>query len=466
MKEKYISLIKNIVLFAVGNVGSRLILFILVPLYTSYLSTAEYGISDLVFTVSQLLIPFFSVVIFDAVVRFGLSKEEKQENVLLVGLVVAMIGGVAMVLLTPLLNLYEVIAPWKWYVCVYVVFNMISSVEMNYLKSTDRNRLYVTISLVQTLLLAVLNILLLVAFKMGIRGYLISTVVSTAFSAGAAFVFGGLWKELRISKMDGGLAKRMLAFSSPLILNNLSWWALQSANKILIEQTLGAEDLGLYTVAVKIPSLINVIISIFSQAWNISAVKEIEGDNDSRFYTNVLKYYQFVVFGFAILLIGIMKPFMHVYVSDAYYDAWRIIPLLLAGAAFHAIAAYYASLHGAMKKSMYNMLETLLAAVVHVVMAALMIGKVGLWGAALATVSAYIVLMISRIAVLKKTNGVKTECGELFTNGILMLVQAVLVSTDYRVYLVSAVAMILFLILNRHVFVSFVCRLLEKGNRQ
>ena len=462
MKEKYTSLIKNIAVFAVGGIGSRVILFILVPLYTNYLSTAEYGISDLVFTVSQLLIPVFSVVIFDAVVRFGLSKEENQGNVLMVGLGVALVGGAAMVLLTPLLDYYEAIAPWKWYVCAYVVFNMISSVETNYLKSTDRNKLYVAISLAQTLLLAVLNILLLVVFKIGIRGYLISAVVSTAFSAVAAFALGGLWKELRSAKMDASLAKRMLAFSAPLILNNLSWWALQSSNKILIEQELGADELGLFTVAVKIPSLINVIISIFTQAWNISAVKEIEGDNDSRFYANVLTYYQLLVFGAAIVLTGIMKPFMRIYVSESYFAAWRLIPLLLAGAVFHAIASYYASLHGAMKKSVHNMLETLMAAVVHVLIAVVLIGKIGLWGAAVATGTAYVVLMIARIAALRNSLRTQTDYGKLIANSMLLLVQAVLVSMDVRIYLVSAVTLVMFVIMNFRTIASLAKSMFER----
>ena len=69
--EKYTRLIKDTFVFALGNLGSKLILFFLVPLYTNYLTTEEYGTADLVFTISQFLVPIFSVVIFDAVIRFG-----------------------------------------------------------------------------------------------------------------------------------------------------------------------------------------------------------------------------------------------------------------------------------------------------------------------------------------------------------------------------------------------------------
>ena len=78
MKEnntKYKTLFKDSLIFAIGNIGSKMIVFFLVPFYTYYLTPDEYGVSDLVFTISQLTIPFFSLVIFDAVIRFGLYRK-------------------------------------------------------------------------------------------------------------------------------------------------------------------------------------------------------------------------------------------------------------------------------------------------------------------------------------------------------------------------------------------------------
>ena len=114
MASKYLSLMKDTLLFALGNIGSKLILFMMVPIYTNYLSEAEYGISDLVFSTSQLLIPFLALVIQDAVVRFCLSKEERSEDVLLVGLLVFAGSSVLTVAITPLVGLYDTLADWKW----------------------------------------------------------------------------------------------------------------------------------------------------------------------------------------------------------------------------------------------------------------------------------------------------------------------------------------------------------------
>ena len=102
--NKYIVLLKDTFIFALGSVGSKVILFFLVPLYTNYLTTEEYGLADLVFSLAQLIIPVTSIVIFDAVLRFGLSKDEVKENVLLVGLFVCFIGSITLLCFLPLLN--------------------------------------------------------------------------------------------------------------------------------------------------------------------------------------------------------------------------------------------------------------------------------------------------------------------------------------------------------------------------
>lgn len=83
MNSRYKSLIKDTGIFALGNIGSKLILFVLMPLYTNFMTTEEYGTADLVLTFARLLIPIVSVVIQDAVLRFGMMHDLREENVLL-----------------------------------------------------------------------------------------------------------------------------------------------------------------------------------------------------------------------------------------------------------------------------------------------------------------------------------------------------------------------------------------------
>ena len=74
-ESKYKKLVKNSVVFFIGNLGSKVITFLIVPFYTYYLTTAEYGTADLVTTTVNLLVPFAMVGMNEAVLRFTVSKE-------------------------------------------------------------------------------------------------------------------------------------------------------------------------------------------------------------------------------------------------------------------------------------------------------------------------------------------------------------------------------------------------------
>ena len=266
MGNNYIRLLKDTGIFALGSLGSKLILFLMVPLYTNCMTSAEYGTADLVFTVAQLVMPFVSVAIFDSVIRFGLARDERPADVLRVGLTVCGMGSAAALIAAPFIGLYDAVSGWQWYLSVYVALAMVGSCLMNYLKVMDRNRLFALLSVIQTLILALCNVVFLLYAGMGIRGYLLSTCIAALIPVVCPLVFGGAARDLMKSRFDKRLLKRMLEYSAPLILNNVSWWVVQSLDKLMLEAMAGAAALGIYTVATKIPSLINVATSIFSQA--------------------------------------------------------------------------------------------------------------------------------------------------------------------------------------------------------
>ena len=452
MQKKYRNLLKDTVIFGLGNIGSKIITFFLVPFYTFYLTPEEYGISDLVFTISQLAIPFFSLVIFDAVIRFALYRKERPQDTLLVGLVIWFLGSILSFVLTPLIGLYQPIASWKWYVSAYVSINILVSIELNYLKAVNKNLIYSIICILQTLTLALLNIFLVAKKQMGIRGYLISYIGSNFVAASLAFVIGNLYRDIKDAKYDSILAKQMIVYSSPLILNNLSWWVIQSSDKLMLENMVNADALGIYTVASRIPSLITVFITIFQQAWGISSIKEMDSTKDSGFFTDIFTFYSFIAFlgGFGICTV--IKPFMELYVqSTSYGEVWRYVPLLLASAVFSAIAAYSGSMYGALKKSMNNMLSTMIAALINIIVNYIGILAFGIWGAMIGTITSYFILAFIRLIDVKRFVNIGINWKQLILNSVLLVFQAVVVSLNTpMVGITSSLAIFAtFIILNR-----------------
>lgn len=443
MNQKYKKLLGDMGIFALGAFGSKLVLFLLLPIYTHVLTDSEYGIADLVFTIGDLLMPFVSLAIFNGLLRYGLIQGKKN-NSLLCTCIVFLFGSTATVILTPIVGLYRPISDWKWYACAYVIAHFARSNSLVYLKVKNKNKLYSILCIAQALALVGCNVLLLIVFKLGIQGYLLSTIVSNALLSIMAFVLGGTWQDLKAATFEKTLLKEMAVYSFPFIFNDVSWWIIHSSDKIMIEWMIGGAMLGIYTAASKIPSLINVVTSIFSQAWGLASIKEYDSSNETSFYSSVFKYFSIVIYGAAILIIAIIKPFMAVYVGKAFFESWRFVPLLLVSAVFLALTNFTGSLYGALKKSKYIMLTSNIASVVNIVLNYIFIKMVGAYGAVIGTVSAYFIVSFLRLADLRKRMGIDFQIKKTVMLTIIVLVQAIMVGLDYHIYLVSLIAIILF----------------------
>lgn len=448
MASRYKTLLNDTLIFGLGNLGTKLILFLMVPLYTNYMSDAEYGIADLVFTIAQLMAPFLSVVIFDAVIRFGLSEKERKQDIILVGVTVWGLAAVLGLILTPAVGLYKAMAEWKWYLYAYVIFNIADSIGYCYLKAKGKNKIYALLSIIQTALMASLNVYFLVYRSMGIRGYLLAYILSEISIDICLVISADIIKDLKTAHFNRDLFKRMILFSSPLILNNVSWWVIQSSDKVMVEAMVSAAALGIYTAAAKIPALINVMVTIFQQAWGISAVKEYESSNDRDYYSTVLRFLFLFIAGACIFFVAIMKVFMNHYVGKDFLDAWHYVPLLLVSAVFAGVAGYFGSMYSALKKSVNNMLSTATAAAVNILFNFLLIPSMGIWGAVIGTLIAYITIAFFRLFDVKRFVDIDIKWQTFLPTIVILILQAVAVSLDYHIYSCSTIAIVLYFAIN------------------
>ena len=445
---KYRRLASDTLIFAIGNLGSKLILFFLVPLYTNYLTESEYGIAELIYTASNLIMPFASMVIFDGVLRYALDKKVDRNSVILNAAIIFVGGSILAILIAPLVGLYHSLSEWKWYVSAYVITYMATQITMTYIKAKEQTRLYVILGLAQTLLLALLNIVLLVFCHLKIYGYIFANIAAHAVIAVAAFFAGGIAKDLKNAKFDKKLFWEMAAYSSPLIINNISWWVMQSADKLMVEFFISSAALGLYTAASKIPALINVITSIFSQSWGISSIKEYDTTKEESFYSNVFRLFSFTVFLFCACLLFIIKPFMHIYVGPDFVESWRFVPWLLVAASFSAISAYFGAIYGALKKNVNVMLSTFLSAAINLVLNYILIRKIGVLGATVATAISYIFIALYRMFDTRRYFKIKISFLREFIDYAAVCVSAFFVALDKHGFAVSAAAIILIIAVN------------------
>jgi O-antigen/teichoic acid export membrane protein len=465
--NKYKTLFSNTVIFAIGSFGSRLITFFLVPLYTNVLTTTQFGTADLVQTIATLIVPVASLTIHDSVLRFGLSKDANHGAVLLNALIIFFCGTIFVFLMTPLYVYNETLSHWRIYVALMVIVNMMSNIMFAYAKSKDKNKEYSLISIVFTFILAVLNVILLVVYRLDIKGYLCANIAAHVVAASSLWVLCNAFKDIKESRFDKMLFKQMVAYSTPLIVNNLSWWIMNSSDRVMIEWYLSAASLGLYAAASKIPALLSIITSIFSQAWTISSVKNYDTDKDKIFYMNIFKYYSILLTLSAAIIMLILKDFMKIYVGPEFVASWRFVPFLLFGMIFFSYSAFFGAIYGAAKKNKNVAATTFVAAIINIIMNIILIPRIGIMGAVISTAVAYTAIGLFRMIDSQRFFSFKVYYFKFAANALILLVQSILLTMDWYNYVTSMICITMLMLINKKdIYLLVVFRKSDRGESE
>ncbi len=393
-RTKY--LIKNTAIFAVGTVATKLINFVLVPLYTYVLTTQEYGTIDLITNICMVLSPILILNIGESVMRFSLYKDANHEQILSVGILCLATSCVAGLLIFPIGSHFEIINDFRLELYLYTIAAGFSQVFLCYLRGKEKLVAYSFCNIINTLGIAGLNILFVAVMKRGTKGFLSAYIISNFMTALLAAVYGHVLQGIRHFSFQSKLAINMIKYSVVLIPNVFMWWLMTSADHIIVTAVLGAAANGIFAISYKIPSILSAVVSIFNQAWSYSAIKENDSvDRDE--YTNQIYAILFMVItilGAAMLVV--LKPFLHLYVSEAYYIAWYYAPPLVLGFVFQSLGTFMSTPYTVNLDSKGFLVSASLGAIVNIALNIFFVFKLGIFGVAIATATSYIVVYLYR----------------------------------------------------------------------
>ena len=399
-RTKY--LMKNTVVFAIGNIGSKLINFFLIPLYTNYLTTDQYGITDLIFTVCSIALPVIILNINEAIMRFCLDQKTDRNRVMSVGIAVILLSFLLAVPLCFAASLYTKIAEYRLYIYLYLVTYGICEVNVFYLRGNEQVLAFSVSNMLRTFFIALFNILFLVVLRRGIPGYLLAFIIANALTAMYAFITGKIWRVFPRFRFDRELFSQMVRYSFPLIPNSFMWWIIDSSDRIMIVAMVGAAVSGIYAVSSKITALISFISTIFNQAYMYSAVHEEDSEDRGVFHNRILDTLFAAVTAAGILVLTLIKPFMRVYVSAEFYSAWKYAPPLIIGTSILVLATFLSVFYTVNKDSMGFLKSASIGAALNIVLNLTLIPLIGALGAAIATCASYIAVFVFRSIDTKK----------------------------------------------------------------
>lgn len=425
-KEK--KLVKNTMIFAIGNIGSKMLQFIMLPYYTGVLNTIEYGTVDFLQTIGMLIIPIISAAIYEAVFRYAMDSHYDKKEVFSVGIITWIAGNIIMIFVGVFLNAYE----YTWIVILYISINVLRNILSQFLRAIGKVKLYTVDSILYTFFIVVFNILYLSFFSLKIDGYLMAYNSAGIISIILLSIVINIKEYLSVQIITKKTVYAMFAFSIPLIPNTVCWWISNSSDRLMITHWLGESVNGVYAISNKVPTIVTILVGIFFQAWQISANEEYENKNLDIFFGQVLKYLQTFVVLLCLGLIGTSKIIVRIIASKGYYDAWEYMIPLLVGITWYSYAQLLGSVYSTFKQTKMALITNLASAVVNIVLNIALIFKLGALGAAIATAVSYFVLFICRLKNTEKIIKIPVDRQKFIENSVAIIGAAIIMLTETK----------------------------------
>lgn len=465
--NKYLYLIKNIGLFSISSFGSRILTFLLVPLYTSVLSTEEYGIYDFIHTTANLLIPIVTLNITEAILVFTLDNDYDNKSVLSIGIKHSIVGTLIVLVFCILNNYFKIFEIKYWqYLPVMILVSTITNCAVYFSKGLDFVKDVAISGFLSTFTMILLNVLFLLKWKFGLNGYFIAYILGIAVQFLYLFIKCKLWQYIDI-RSNIIVKKQMQSFSIPLIFNSISWWLNNYLDRYVIIYYIGLSASGIYAVGYKIPTILNIFQGVFSSAWSISSIKDFDPIDKNSFFLNVYEFYNFALCILCSLIIILSRILSKILYAKDFYNAWVYVPFLTIAFLFGAMSGYLGSIFVAVKDSKLFAISTIIGAVINTILNIILVRKIGVLGAAIATTISYFIIWAIRFSQIKLFIQLNVPLYRDLMVYILLLIQTIvlIILQDYSFsYFIQIIIILLMLLLFRNEIVLVYNRFVRLRN--
>ncbi len=401
MKQRVKELFKNTAIIGIGRISTQMISFLLIPLYSNILSTEEYGIFDLYSSGVSLMLPLVTLQIELAAYKYIITNRNDINRIkvlfstavmfIAIGLTIVFIGS-------RILNrvlFVENIQLLFWYLFTSVIFIL----ENNIVRAFGDNINYTISSVIVSVCTIILNIVTLCEFDMGVTGLLISVIAANFFGALYLLLKNRLYSFFSFSLISVKELKCMLKYSLPLIPNELSWWVIKGSDRMIVAYILGTSFNGILAMGTKFANIFQSIVNIFITAWTENAILYYEkGKEDFNKLVNQL----ICLFGwiavFAVHGIGFLFPFM---VSEAFEQAYELIPLYIIAVYIYCLGGIFGAVYLAENRTVDVTISTIIAGIVNFIMDIMLVKRIGIYAAPIASILGYAMMTYYRINHLK-----------------------------------------------------------------
>lgn len=406
---------KQSLIYGLGGVLNQLINFLLVPLYSYYLSPGEFAILELLFRTSQLVLIVAQLGLTSAIFKSALYDQESDTRTLystaFYTLVVAglLTLGVGTLLAPPLSGLLFNTAEYVhlvWLTFLTVALDTLIVVPMARLRIEGRALHYSLLSFSAFATRLLLNVVFVALLRRGVAGMVEANLLQSLL-----FAFVYLWhiRDQLALRFSFAVLRGLLSFSLPTVPALLGSTALVISDRYILNYYRPLEEVGVYSMGYRIALVGNLAVQAFQLAWPMLLFSVARSEDAERFYKRVLTY---LFYGGSWLALGVSAlsdDILRLFSTPAYYEAARIIPLVVLSYVFYG--AYFATNIGPLLKNKTYWITVIVGVslAVQVGLNLLLIPRIGMVGAALTTALSYLLMPIMAILISRRYYPVRYE---------------------------------------------------------
>lgn len=452
----YKKLANNSLIITIGSLGSKVIYFFLIPLYTAYLTPSEYGMADFIVTTVSLLLPLVSFSIYDAVFRFVLDEAVDKEQMLKSATLFTIFCSGVLCLSVPVIYFVLDNGYYKIITLLGVISLILQAFQyllQQYIRGIEKISLYTMSGIVAAVVVTVFSIIFLVVFNFKIYGYLLALIISNVASI-IILTIGVPFEKVLHAKASIISVKTMLNYSIPLIPNSIMWYLTNFASRYVLIFILGPSNAGIYAASSKIPGALSALIYVFINAWEISAVDAVQSEKSSEtreFYNNIFEIFVAIVSLVSGGMILFSRLIAFLFINHSYGNVWSFISVLLLSNVFLSYATFLGTNYIVSKDTNAVLKTTVYGAIANIVLSILLVPTIGTIGACIGNAFGFLVVLILRYKNLKKSNNLGVDFKNVIINSsliILMVTIMSLISTLWLQVLLNVIFLLVLLIWN------------------
>lgn len=457
------SLVKNTAIFAVGTFASKVLVLLITPLCTHFISTEDMGTYDLLYTIVLLLQPIAVLAVPESLFRWLLDDSSDKKSIV----------STWTTLFVLLFAVFSVVY-WAVYVAVgfdnavllYVLVAM-SCVYQSLQYGTrglHANKLFAAQGVLYAALYTGISFLFVACLGIGYQGLLYALLIAMTACSVIMVARQPDIRRFSLAWFSRASAVEMLRYSVFLLPNALSWWALSWLSRLFVVGFLGLAANGIFSIATRFPSALNMIVNIFIPAWQEQAVGTFQNEDRDDYYSLVFRHYSRLVLSSLLVILPLTGLFVSLFIDSAYGEVIKYVPALYFGAVFSALASFFGVFYLCAKNTGGAAVTTVLGVTVTAILNCALIPPLGLQGACLANLLGNLTMWSARLVQTRRYCKIAIRWNELLvlmSSVVVMSAAVVSVSGIHWHVVFLVVGCLLTLAVNRS-SLSFLASMLKR----